>query len=265
MFPAKKRFQSLSSLILAVSLVAVGTLPAHAQDTKAGAKKAAKHSELHYLSPQKPDVITLLAPPPIAGSAEQSADMAETVAIHEQPRPAGDAAAKAEQKLSIFAFTPVIGSIFQPGKLPETEAFLKKVQEDTEAVEDTGKEYFKRPRPYTVNPDLARGATDLEKTFSYPSGHSTRGTVFALVLVELFPEKRDAILAVGREIGWHRVEIARHYPTDIYAGRVLAQAIVKELKTNDKFRSDFVAAQKEIASVMTAEKQTSEPAMATAH
>ena len=28
-------------------------------------------------------------------------------------------------------------------------------------------------------------------------------------------------------------EIARHYPTDIYAGRVLAQAIVKQLKKDD--------------------------------
>jgi acid phosphatase (class A) len=191
--------------------------------------------------------------------------MAETVAVHSQIQPAANGAAKAEQKLSIFAFTPAVGSFFQPGKLPATEAFLKNVQEDTEVVEDKGKEYWKRPRPYTVNPALARGATDLEKSFSYPSGHSTRGTVFALVLAELFPEKRDAILAAGRDIGWHRVEIARHYPTDIYAGRVLAQAIVKELKASPKFRADFASAQQEIASVMAAEKQKSEPATALAH
>ncbi|HVU26447.1 MAG TPA: hypothetical protein VHG71_01765 [Verrucomicrobiae bacterium] len=31
-----------------------------------------------------------------------------------------------------------------------------------------------------------------------------------------------------------------HYPTDIYTGRVLAQAIVCELKANPDFQHDFI-------------------------
>jgi len=231
-----------------------------AQPTKAPAT-----NELHYLPAGKPDAVVLLAPPPLPTSAEQAADMAETVAVHAQCPPADAAAAKSEKKVSIFAFTPAIGSFFQPGKLPKTEAFLKHVQEDTESVEDAAKNFWKRPRPYTVNPALARGADDLEKSFSYPSGHSTRGTAFALVLADLFPEKRDAILAIGRDIGWHRVEIARHYPTDIYAGRVLARAIVQEMKTSRKFQKDFAKAQKEITSVLAAEKPAMQPAPAAAY
>ena len=41
--------------------------------------------------------------------------------------------------------------------------------------------------------------------------------------------------------------IARHYPTDIYAGRVLAQAIVRQMKKSDAFQKDFAAAKAEIA------------------
>jgi hypothetical protein len=37
--------------------------------------------------------------------------------------------------------------------------------------------------------------------------------------------KPDAITPKRCSIGWHRVEIARHYSTDIYAGRILAQVI----------------------------------------
>jgi acid phosphatase (class A) len=71
--------------------------------------------------------------------------------------------------------------------------------------------------------------------------------VLALVLADLFPDHHDAIIAEARNIGWHRVEIARHYPTDIYAGRVLAQAIVREMKNDPDFQKDFAAAQAEIA------------------
>ena len=50
----------------------------------------------------------------------------------------------------------------------------------------------------------------------------------ALVLADLFPEKRDELLVLSRNLGWHRIWIGRHYTTDIYAGRVLAQAIVRD-------------------------------------
>ncbi|HMD53742.1 MAG TPA: phosphatase PAP2 family protein, partial [Phycisphaerae bacterium] len=87
----------------------------------------------------------------------------------------------------------------------------------------------------------------LEKSYSYPSGHSTESMVLALVLAGVFPDKHDAIIAEARNIGWHRVEIARHYPTDIYAGRVLAQAIVREMNKNPDFQHDLAAAKAEIA------------------
>src|ERR1017187_2442594 len=192
--------------------------------------------EQSYLPAGHPDAVALLAPPPMPGSAEQAADLASTVAIHRRCTPAEAALAKSEKKFSIFAFTPAIGTFFQPGKLPRTEAFFKRVEKETGEVTDTAKDYWKRPRPYTVDPTLSSG--DPEKSFGYPSGHSTHATVAALLLADLFPDNKDGILAVGRDIGWRRVLTAKHYPTDIYAGRVLAQAIVRELKTNPAFQRD---------------------------
>jgi acid phosphatase (class A) len=198
-----------------------------------------------YLTGKKPNVIALLAPPPLPDSAEQAADMDEVRAVYHAAGCNDIAIADSQKKFNIFTFTPAIGLFFQPGKFPRTEAFFHRVQKDAEVVTDNAKNHYKRPRPFVTDPSLANGK--LEHSFSYPSGHSTESMVLALVLADLFPRQHDAIIAEARSIGWHRVMIARHYPTDIYAGRVLARAIVRQMKKNDEFQKDFAGAKAEVA------------------
>ncbi len=203
--------------------------------------------EAKYLAAPPSEILSVLAPPPLPGSAEQAADLAEVRAVTRGAAAADVAAGESmeEKKFTIFSFTPAIGDFFQPGRFPRTEEFFHHVHKDAELVVDAGKDRWARPRPYAIDPSLA--PTAKEKTFSYPSGHSTESMVLALVLADLFPADRDAIIAKARNIGWHRVELGRHYPTDIYAGRVLAQAIVREMKRSRKFQRDFAEAQAEIA------------------
>jgi acid phosphatase (class A) len=214
--------------------------------TLAAATHALGAEAWHYLRAGQPDSAGLLAPPPLPNSAEQTADMAAVVAIYHACSTNDAALAFGEKKFSIFNFTPALGGCLQPGKFPKTEAFFTHVLKDAAAATGKAKEYWKRPRPFTTNPSLASGK--LEKSFGYPSGHATESMVLALVLADLFPERREDILAVGRDIGWRRVWIARHYPTDIYAGRVLAQAIVRELKASAEFQHDLAEAKAEVAS-----------------
>jgi len=201
--------------------------------------------DTYYLPAGKPDAIALLAPPPLPNSPEQAADLAEVQSVCRAASSNEIAAALAEKKFTLFSFAPAIGDFFRPGKFPRTEEFFRLVQKDAETVTGNAKEYWKRPRPYSMDPTLAAGK--LEKSFSYPSGHSTESMVLALVLADLFPGRHEAIIAQARHIGWHRVEIGRHYPTDIYAGRVLAQAIVREMKQNAEFQKDFAAVKAEMA------------------
>ena len=196
------------------------------------------------LTPTSVDVVALLAPPPAASSAEQSADLAAVRSVHSQCSSNDAVVARSEKNLSIFNFSSAIGDFLQPARFPKAERFFQRLQNDTENAIDAGKEHFHRPRPYTVDPTLANGK--LESSFSYPSGHSTQATVLAILLCELFPEKREQIQACGRDLGWHRVQIARHYPTDIYAGRVLGQAVVGALKSNPAFLRDFEDVKKEL-------------------
>jgi acid phosphatase (class A) len=235
-------FLCLTPILCSVALV---TSALRADDMMVLPTQSAKTAELHFLKAGKPDAATLLAPPPLPGSPEQAADMEEVHAVYHAANEADKNAAYAEKKFSVFNFTEAVGPFFANTNLPKTAAFFKKVQSDAETVTDLGKDFFKRPRPFTTDPTLANGK--LEKSFSYPSGHSTESMVLALVLADLLPEKSGAILEHAREMGWHRVQIARHYPTDIYAGRVLAQAIVKQFQKSDAYEEAFKAVKAELA------------------
>jgi len=139
-----------------------------------------------YLAPQHPDGVALLAPPPIPGSSEQASDLASTRAVFKSRTSAEEARAKSNTS-SIFNFAPAIGPTFAPGKFPKMEALMQRVVNDVSAEVSEAKKHWRRPRPYEMDPDLAFGTP--EDSFSYPSGHSTRGTVQALVLAELFPAR----------------------------------------------------------------------------
>jgi acid phosphatase (class A) len=206
----------------------------------------------YYLPQGKIDVVALLAPPPLPNSGEQAADLDEVRSVHlSHPASEETIALLENTNLSLIDFAPVFGVFSQSGKVPKTEAFFHRIFRDTGRLVGIGKDYWKRDRPFITDPSLAQG--DPTPGFSYPSGHSTIGTVYALVLAEMFPEKRDAILAIGRNIGWHRVMLAKHYPTDVIAGRVLAQAIFRELDANPDFQHDLAEAKAEITANMSRE------------
>jgi acid phosphatase (class A) len=224
----KSRFSSL--VLLAALFVLVARLPAA------------------YLAAGTPDTIALLAPPPVPGSAEDKLDLENTYTVHTTATPAEIALGQDENKLTIFHFASALGSWFAPGRFPKTEALFKQVEAEAKLTTDTAKKYWKRPRPYHLDPARFPHTIEHEDPthYSYPSGHSTRGTVFALLLAELFPAQRDALLARGREAGWLRVQGGVHYPTDIYAGRVLGQELARDFLRSESFQHDLAAVKTEL-------------------
>ena len=205
---------------------------------------APSFAEVQYLQPGHPDGVALLPPPPVPGSSEGAADLAEARAVFKARTPAEEARAIKDDSLSLWLFTPAIGPWFQPGKCPKTEALFRAVKKDIADAINAPKNHWKRLRPYELDATLTFHGP--ENSYGYPSGHSTRGTVYAAVVAELFPEKKEAILAIGRDIGWDRVLIGKHFPTDIYAGRVLGKAVVRELLASPDFQHDLAEAKAEL-------------------
>jgi acid phosphatase (class A) len=198
------------------------------------------------------DSVALLAPPPVPGAPDYKADLNCARAVFKGRTREEEAKATKLAKLTIFNFTPAIGEFFQPGKFPKLEAFFDGIKPEIKPSIDAAKEHWKRTRPYDVDKELWLGQP--EQSYSYPSGHSTVGMIQALVLAEIFPEKRDAIVQIARDIGWARVVIGKHFPTDVHAGRVLAQAVVRELLASEEFQKDIAGVSAEVQAYLQASK-----------
>lgn len=204
-----------------------------------------------YLATNALDSIALLPPPPSIEAVEQAADLAAVRAAFKATPEAERLRAEAEASLVVDRFAPVIGEWFVPDRLPKTAHLLERAKLCARAPVAAAKEFWKRPRPYELDAELRFGHKP-ESSYSYPSGHSTVGTVQALVLAALVPDRRDAILERGRRIGWDRVRTGKHFPSDVYAGRTLGQAIFRALQSNAEFQRDLEAAKAEVAAARQA-------------
>ncbi len=204
-----------------------------------------------YLADIVPEVTALLSPPPTAGSPEAAADLATTRQASVGRLPEQVAAAQRENTLSPFRFAVVLGPWFQAENLPMLATLFGRLESDVYVATSAIKKLYQRPRPYAVDPTIQ--PLEPENTFSYPSGHSTRATAFAIVLAELFPARRTELIQFAQTIGWNRVIGGVHYHTDIVAGRVLGQAVVRELLKNKEFQQDLAAGKAEIAAVAPAQ------------
>jgi len=67
-----------------------------------------------------------------------------------------------------------------------------------------------------------------------------------IVLADMLPEMRQAIMARAREIGLNRVIGGIHYPSDVKAGRLLTVACAVEIRDNPAFLADFEEARQEV-------------------
>lgn len=201
-----------------------------------------------YLGADAPDAVKLLPPPPVAGSPEDVADREEAHRIYLARTPEQFALGQAQQHLTVFHLTTMI-AWFQPGKFPKTEALFKQMEQESYPVSGRAKKIWMRPRPYQAEPERYPEVIeqDMKTSSGYPSGHATRATMHALILIELFPEHREAILAKAEESAWLRVQGGVHTPLDIYAGRTVGRAIAQALLRNPKFQHDLAEAKAELA------------------
>lgn len=101
------------------------------------------------------------------------------------------------------------------------------------------KQIYKRPRPYIRNP-LIIPCISKESSAAYPSGHTTHARILALTLAEIFPERRVALLKRADDIALSRVIGGVHHPSDIVAGKKLADVLAQERIHSREFQEMLV-------------------------
>jgi hypothetical protein len=175
---------------------------------------------------------------PAPGSPEATADL-EVVLREQQARtPADVARAAAEEELSLEDFAAVLGTTFEAARHPATDALLGKAMAASRPCVAAAKGTFRRPRPFVAD-GRVKPAVHREESASFPSGHATRGALLGAVLAELAPDRREALLARGAQIGRDRVVAGVHYPTDVAAGERLGLAVAQALLADPEFRAEL--------------------------
>jgi acid phosphatase (class A) len=208
---------------------------------------AAIAAGVHFVRTDALDVARILPAPPAPGSLAAEADLEAVLQAQEWRTPQEVAWAKRIEKIrSLSEYTDVLGAWFTDKNLPATLALLKAIDADSKAGVDAAKRSFNRPRPFVGDPRVQPCVEPLDEP-SYPSGHATRFFLEAAVLSEIFPDKRDALFQCAQKMAWGRVQGGVHYPTDLVGGRILAAAIVGELKGSPSFGEALEKARAEVA------------------
>ena len=106
------------------------------------------------------------------------------------------------------------------------------------------KDYFKRPRPFVYfhEPSISPERDEEQsKGYSYPSGHASRGWVYAMTLALVNPDSTYALLNRAQEYAIGRVICGHHYKSDIDTSLMLAATIMGALAQyiSDESVKDF--------------------------
>ncbi|WP_218043532.1 acid phosphatase [Oryzomonas japonica] len=214
---------------------------------------------LGYLpAKQLPDMVALLPPPPATGSTAFALDQETSRASF--PLRDSDRWALAIQDADLSfpaaaeSFSCALNARITEQETPRLFRLLRRTLADAGNAVSRPKDTYKRPRPFMVNGERICTPGDeqrLRTSGSYPSGHTTAGWTWALILSEIAPERADAVLIRGRAFGQSRIVCNVHWLSDVNEGRTVAAAMVARLHVDPAFRADLEAAKAELAAART--------------
>lgn len=154
-------------------------------------------------------------------------------------------------------FSEPLGLTISQENTPELAALLDRLLTTVLLCNDKSKSRLMRARPFMEFHEPTPVPEDEEKlrtNSSYPSGHTTKGWTFALVLSEINPARQDEILKRGFDYGDSRVIVGFHYQSDVDAARVIASALVSRLHADEEFVQQLTKAKEEFLSKKTLEE-----------
>jgi acid phosphatase (class A) len=215
---AASRMLALTASVAAVLLAAACSSAAPARPTTLELEEIRPGVAKGYLrADQLPDSAALLPPPPATGSAAQAVDDQLSLARTVRGTPRWEQAivdSNVQFPAAASIFACAIGTDITEANAPRLYAMLRRSRTDAAAVSDAAKDKHKRPRPFTVNGEATctpEKEAGLARNGSYPSGHTSIGAAWALILAELAPDRADAVLARGTSYGQSRMVCNVHW------------------------------------------------------
>lgn len=206
-----------------------------------------------------PDSLGLVPPPPQAGSAAFANDEAVHAAAALLRGSARWQQAVEDANLDFpraaGTFSCALGIPVNAKDTPRLLMLLRRTLIDAARAPEAAKKHYQRPRPFMFHQESTCTPDDeaaLSTNGSYPSGHTSIGWAWALILTTAAPERSEQILARGRSYGESRLVCNVHWQSDVLAGRFVGAGIVARLHADPQFRADLAAATAEIAAARAA-------------
>lgn len=223
--------------VLALSLTGCATLSGDAPSDR-------------YLAKGAFDAKAVLPPAPRKGSPVDLRDREifhATRALKDTPRWTFAQADNVEEKV-LDGYACALGVTPSFERNPKLAATLLRMSRDVRSAVTGPKLKYRRPRPYLHEdgPICVKRSLGLAIAPDYPSGHSTWGWSVGLVLAELAPDRREAILARAKAFGESRVICGVHNMSSVEAGRQNAQNLFAALQASPAFKADLAAARAEL-------------------
>lgn len=206
-----------------------------------------------YLAPaDRPNLTTVLAPPPLPGSPRARADaevFRETRALQGTAR--WDLATADVSGDQYDHFAQALGVRLTPERAPVLTALLDRAGDDRSVV-GAAKDYWGTKRPYIDGdqPICEAKSDHLAGNPDYPSGHSAHGMHTAMILAELAPQRADALYARGREFAESRFICGSHSYSAAEAGILSGAVIYGAEHRSETFRRDMEAARVEVQAAL---------------
>lgn len=222
----------------------------------------AQHESQYYFTPsQLPNLISILPAPPEDTSEEMAHDIMRYYWGKQQREDAGRVATARRQatwtlETMYNEFSGPFGMTISVRNTPQLCRLLSKALQTADKICDDVKSYYGRRRPFDLlNEQLLtdgeeENAASLKKNGSYPSGHTNRSWVCALILAEINPDNAEAIYSCGLEYGESRVIVGAHWQSDVDAGRIAGSIAYSRLQTSEEFREQMERAKAEFAEKM---------------
>ncbi|PJG43240.1 hypothetical protein XA39_08605 [Acinetobacter tandoii] len=244
-------------------LLALATAATHAEMSTYEKELRSKHQG--YLTESTVDSALILPPPPAEGSVTKAND--EFVNKNALMLYGSDRWVQAGYDSNLYlpsaaqAFSCSANVNISKEKTPTIYKMLETSLVDLGLSSYAAKNKYQRARPFMSNGQgiCEISAADREKygiTYdenkeklstdgSYPSGHSTIGWGWALIMSEIAPQRANHIFLRGRAFAESRLVCNVHWQSDIIEGKNMAAMTVAQLHTQKQFLKDLAKAQKE--------------------
>ena len=200
-----------------------------------------------FLAANAVDFKALLTPPPAEDSIPAQGEHELAIALDAHRTPEQDALAKYYEHFNVFEMlAPVLGDWCTAQNLPRTAAIFQQAYAESRPIIDAAKANWDRSRPYVYNPAL-HPAVDRPANTSYPSGHGYGSALFAVLLTAVLPEHAADWQQQAALVRWSRLVGGAHYPSDVVAGKILGEAVGREMLKSPKLQQALEEVRAELA------------------